>query len=221
MPTLAFSDPDTARERQKWANEFPGALFGYLGDLQQGLVGEFEKAIGSRDEENIQKLLTQNPYLIQYAIDRSGHHGIWVFPKQMIRPPAANRGKGMIPDYLVATRSSLGYFWHIIELKRADAQFCNSKGNGYSGEAQKALAQCNRYLAHMQDYIETVRTNVRVNDIVQPMGAVVLIGDAMSETPEQRRCRAEFVRNNPRTSIVSYDRIRRGLANDVRGTTST
>jgi hypothetical protein len=50
------------------------------------------------------------PYLLQYAVDRSGHHGIWVYPKQMIKPKRADGTSGFIPDYLIATRSSLGYF---------------------------------------------------------------------------------------------------------------
>lgn len=216
MPTFPISFSSAQANREEWAAEFPGARFGYIGDLHSGLLDEFETAVRSEQEEQIQRLLSANPYLIQYAIDHSGHHGIWVFPKQMISPAAAIGLRGMIPDYLVATRSSLGYFWHIVELKRADVQFCNTNGDGYTGTAQRAIAQCNRYLTHMQDYIETVRTNVRIPEVITPVGAVVLIGDARQEAPEQQRCRAEFVRSSPTISIVSYDRIRRGLENDTR-----
>jgi len=123
----------------------------------------------------------------------------------------------LIPDYLVATRSSLGYYWHIVELKRANIQFSNAAGDGYSRDGQMALAQCNRYLAHMQDYIESVRANVRVNQTIKPVGAIVLIGDAAKETLAQQRCRAEFVHSSPNIKIVSYDRLRRGLRNDRGG----
>src|SRR6516165_3482843 len=37
------------------------------------------------------------------------HSRIRLYPKPMIRPPGADGTPGLIPDYLVATRSSLGY----------------------------------------------------------------------------------------------------------------
>jgi hypothetical protein len=215
MANLEVTFRRAVAERQKWADEFPGALFGYIGDLAPNLSVKLEEALSSGREETLQSLFTRNPYLIQYAIDRSGHHGIWVFPKQMIKPPARTASKGMIPDYLVVTRSSLGYYWHIVELKRADVQFSNAAGDGYSRDGQKALAQCSRYLGHMQDYIESVRSNVRVDQVIKPVGAVVLIGDATKETWAQQQCRAEFVNSSSNIKIVSYDRLRRGLRNDI------
>ena len=110
----------------------------------------------------------QIPTLIQYAVARSGHQGIWVYPKAMIKPPGADGTPGLIPDYLIATRSSLGYFWHVVELKRFDVQFANSDGSGLSSEGHKAIAQCQAYLTHFQDYIETVRNNVRIPKLIQP-----------------------------------------------------
>jgi hypothetical protein len=154
--------------------------------------------------------------MIQYAIDHSGHHGIWVFPKRMIKPPAPGMSKGMIPDYLIVTRSSLGYFWHVVELKRADIQFSDAVGGGFSRDGHRAVAQCGRYLARLQDYIESARANVGITASIKPVGAVILIGDARTETPAQQQCRAEFVRVSSNIKIVSYDRIRRGLLNDLK-----
>jgi hypothetical protein len=180
----------------------------------------FREALADESEEAIQKVLTSNPYLIQYAIPHSGHHGIWAFPKPMIKPPTLNGSSGLIPDYLVVTKSSLGYFWYIVEIKRYDVQFASPDGRGYSRDGQRAIAQCNSYLAHFQDYIEAVRSNIRIEDLIQPKGAVLLIGNSEVESEAQQRCRANFVRTAPMIDVVSYQRILGALEADLRSSRS-
>lgn len=106
----------------------------------------------------------------------------------MIRPRGADGTSGLIPDFLIATRLSLGYFWSVVELKRFDLQFSIRKGDGYSSEGGKTHAQCNSYLAHFQDYIDSVRSNVRIAELIQPKGAILLIGDSENESDAQRQC---------------------------------
>jgi hypothetical protein len=123
--------------RSQWEVEkkkFLGANFGCLRDVSPAVLKAFRAALSEGPEEAIQKVITANPYLIQYAVARSGHQGIWVYPKAMIKPPGTDGTPGLIPDYLIATRSSLGYFWHVVELKRFDVQFANSDGIGLSSE---------------------------------------------------------------------------------------
>jgi hypothetical protein len=197
------------------AGQFPGSHFGSLRDLTPSMLDELCAALSDGREEAIQKVLTANPYLIQYVVDRSGHHGIWVYPKPMIKPAASDGTAGLIPDYLVATRSSLGYFWRIIELKRFDTQLGNADGTGISPDGHKAIVQCQAYLAHFQDYIDTVRSNVRIAGLIQPEGAILLIGDSSAENESQRQCRANFVRNTPRIDVISYRRIVERLEQDL------
>ncbi len=194
--------------------QFPDALFGTLRDISEDVLQDLKTAL-RQGEEEIQRVLTKNPYLIQYAVQQSGHQGIWVYPKPMIKPRGADGSKGMIPDYLIATRSSLGYFWHVVELKRFEVQFANKDGHGYSMDGQEAIAQLNEYLAHFQDYIDAVRNNVRISELIQPSGAILLIGDGATESDAQRTCRANFVRNNPKLAVVSYRRIIASLESDL------
>jgi Domain of unknown function (DUF4263) len=194
---------------------FPTARYGCLSELRIEALSEFKEALEQKTEEAIQKVLTDNPYLIQYALLSSGHHGTWVFPKPTIRPPGADNSKGMIPDYLVASRSSLGYFWHLVEIKRFDVQFSNKKGDGFSADGHKGIAQCNRYLTHFEDFTDTVRTNINIGQLIQPVGAILLIGNASTESEAQNTCRANFDRNSPKIRVVSYDRILHGLRNDL------
>jgi hypothetical protein len=201
-------------EKKKLAEYFVGANFGCRIDVSPAVLEDFRVALSEGREEAIQKVVTANPWLIQYAVS-SGHHGIWAYPKPTIKPPGADGTPGLIPDYLVATRTSLDYSWYIVELKRFDVQFGNSDGSGLSPEGHKAIAQCQAYLTHFQDYIETVRNNVRITELIQPSGAVLLIGNSQAESENQRRRRAEFVRNSPKIDVVSYDRIVKGLEADL------
>lgn len=195
--------------------QFPTAHLGLLWHLTPTTLAEFESALEQASEERIQEVLTRHPYLVQYALKHSGHHGVWVFPKATIRPPGLDGSKGLIPDYLVASRSSLGYYWHAVELKRADHLFSNRRGDGLSSEGHKAVAQCGRYLAHFSDYVDSVRTNVSVQEFTQPRGAVLLMGRAQDESDAQRQCRADFDRANPNIDVVSYDRILHGMRRDL------
>jgi len=216
MPNIEQLTPEYwEKRRQEWAGYFPGALFGWPGDATAATLASFRAALGAESEEAIQEVLTADPYLIQYAIDHSGHHGVWVFPKQMIKPRGADGSQGLVPDYLVVSRSSLGYFWNIVELKRFDQQFANQKGDAFSPEGNKAIGQCNAYLTHFQDYVDTIRNNIRVAELIQPEGAILLMGDSDIESDAQRRFRSDFVRNHAKIKVVSYRRIIKALESDL------
>jgi hypothetical protein len=206
---------DLAKQKRELIQQFPNAKFGWFPDVKPSLLKFLLSALKAGGEEAIQKVLTANPYLIQYAVKTSGHHGIWVFPKTMIRPRGADGTFGLVPDYLVVTRSSLGYFWQIVELKRFDAQFANRAGDGFSSIGNKAIAQCTAYLSHFQDYIDVVRSNIHISELIQPEGAVLLIGDSEKESEAQQRFRSDYVRNNQRIDVVSYRRIIDRLKSDV------
>ena len=142
MPRLfEATAADATKYREELLQQISGAKVGTHWDLIYQVLLDFKAALAAKSEEAIQLVLTANPYLIQYALPQSGHHGIWVFPKPMIRPTAADGAKGMIPDYLVASRSSLGYYWHIVELKRTDVQFSNRTGAAYAAVRQRGCGR--------------------------------------------------------------------------------
>jgi hypothetical protein len=212
---IKATEIDLEAMRREHAEEFPGAHFGCRPDIGPQVLNTLHAALNDGSEESIQKVLTANPYLIQYAVDHSGHHGIWAFPKQMIRPRGADGTRGLVPDYLVATRSSLGYVWHVVELKRFDVQFARRDGLAFSEDANKAIAQCLGYLAHFQDYVDAVRSNIRIEELIQPRGAIILIGDSATENDSQRELRENFVHAVPKISVVSYQRIVSSVKSDL------
>lgn len=207
MKLIDMDDAYWAERREAAMRAFPGAAYGVRNDLTAAVVDAFEDALHAESEEAIQAVLTANPYLIQYAIRESGHHGTWVYPKQMIRPKAATGEPGLIPDFLAVTRSSLGDHWWVVELKRFDAQFADTRGESMSPAGHRAVTQCLGYLSHFRDYIDAIRAHARIPRLIQPAGALLLIGDADSETDAQRRIRSDFVRSTPKIDVASYRRI--------------
>ena len=222
MPTLGrfaitnSADMDHEADIAERRAKFPGSEYGDLRFLRAGLDDEFETAL-TGSEETIQKFLTANPYLLQYVIPNSGHHGTWVFPKNLIRTKRVDGTPGLIPDYLVATQSSLGFSWHIVELKLATVQFSKVGGKSFTRDTADGIAQSATYLSHFANYIETVRANIGIAELIVPKNIILLIGDAANEDDLQRICRSEFCDLAPRMIVASYDRIRRGLANDLSG----
>jgi hypothetical protein len=215
------SEEDVERYFAEQAALFTGAHYGSIRNVEAALVVELQNALDDGPEESIQRVLTANPYLFQYAMPNTGHHGVWVFPKRMIRTQQADKTPGLIPDYLVAASSSLGFTWHIVEIKRRDTQFASPNGKSLSAAGLKAVVQSATYLSHFHQYIETVRNNVGIAEIIQPENVIVLIGDSSTETQEQVARRAEFEQLAPRVKIVTYDRIIRGLRSDTHFWTGT
>lgn len=218
MPTGATLNTPEYRERSRREQMalFPGALYGSVGEFPSDLADRFDAALATGSEEALQRLITDNPYLLQYVFRNTGHHGTWAYPKRWIRTNQAGGLPGLIPDFIAAMRNSLGYSWQIIELKRPNVQFANARGDGFSSEGHKALAQCGEYISHFANYIENARANIGHDGIRQPDGVTIVIGDSRTETEAQRRIRANFQALSPKITIATYDRLRRGLLNDVR-----
>lgn len=208
------------RRRLEMAAEYPGARLGLMSDLTAEAVDAFEQALHARSEEAIQQVMTAHPYLLQYAIPESGHHGVWAFPKQTIRTRTAAGIAGMIPDFLIVTRSSLGDWWHVVELKRFDQAFSAVSGDGFSPEGQKAVSQCAGYLNHFREYLDATRVNAGISGLTQPTSAIILMGDGETETDAQRTHRSNFVRTSPLMDVVSYRRILLAARADVAFRTS-
>src|SRR3546814_16756730 len=79
----------------------------------------------------------------------------------------------------------------------------------------RSLAQCGEYMSHFANYIENVRVNVGNERIKQPDGVTIVMGDSRLENEAQRKVRVGFQDLSPKISIATYDRLRRGLLNDV------
>jgi hypothetical protein len=210
---LTLAELDAERDRRSAL--FAGSLYGGMEDVGSEMRQALLDAWTDGREEAFQKALERYPYLFQYATPTSGHHGVWAYPRPMIRAPAASGLSGLIPDFLVVTKNSLGYFWHIVELKRASTQFSNAAGDGLSTEGHKALVQCQGYDAHFRDYIDQVRSTIQVDSLVQPQDVILFMGDSEAETPAQTQVRGN-AQVAGRIKVATYRRLLNGLEADLR-----
>ncbi|ESQ89952.1 Shedu anti-phage system protein SduA domain-containing protein [Asticcacaulis benevestitus] len=204
----------TEEDERRAAAEFPGSCYGNINNLNKDHFRDFQMALEDGNEESIHRAIEANPYLLQYVIPESGHHGTWAYPKRTIRTSSVDGRPGLIPDFLVANRNSLGLYWWIVELKRPDVQFSNARGDGYSTDGHKAIAQCAGYYAHFLNYIETVRSNTGLTHLASPKGIILVIGNSQTETEAQQRCRAEFEGLGDKVRVATYDRILQGATRD-------
>ena len=67
---------DATKYREELLQQISGAKMGTHWDLNYQVLLDFKAALAAKSEEAIQLVLTANPYLIQYALPQSGHHGI-------------------------------------------------------------------------------------------------------------------------------------------------
>lgn len=213
LMTEADFDKFEAEESQR----FPGALYGSPRQIKESWLDALEIALAAKDEEAIQCCIEERPYLAQYVTPSTGHHGIWLFPKQQIAMHQPNGLPGKIPDFLAVARNSDGYTWWIIELKRADVQFANLRADALSPAANKALVQCTSYLNQFDRYVDAVRSMTGIKEIIRPKSVLLLIGDSRHEMPNQTAMRRNVNESlSERLHVISYDRIKRHLQSDLR-----
>ncbi|WP_165983978.1 Shedu anti-phage system protein SduA domain-containing protein [Streptomyces sp. YIM 98790] len=91
------------------------------------------EALATADAERpMQVVLERHPSLLASVV--TGSHGVWVIPQAFL-------GTGRIPDFLIASRTSAGLRWHIVELKAPTERLTNV-GNGHEVEAlRRAISQ--------------------------------------------------------------------------------
>ncbi len=100
-------------------------------------------------------------------------------------------------------------------MKTAKVQFAKSSDKSYTPTAAAGIAQCATYRAHFANYIETVRSNAGIEDMIVPANVILIIGDASTETDEEKICRSEFDSLSASMMVASFDHIRRGLRSDL------
>ena len=75
------TEEDLERYVAEQAALFAGAHYGSIHNVEAALVIELQKALDDGPEESIQQVLAANPYLLQYAMPNTGHHGGLGFSK--------------------------------------------------------------------------------------------------------------------------------------------
>lgn len=152
------------------------------------------------EERPMQVVLENHPALLANVI--AGHHGIWVRPQVRL-------GGRYVPDFLIASRTSAGIRWHLVELESPTERLTNPGNQRESPTLRHAIDQ-------IQDWREWLKTNLLSARTTLPGITVdargLIIMGRKDQTDSAREVRDRRSAND-RIEIRTYDwLLRAGLS---------
>jgi len=141
-------------------------------------------------ETEIDRFLRASPPLLvsALALINTGHHGSWVVPQQVIRPPQGSVQSGLKPDFIVGGKSSDGFAWFVVELKGpGDAIFSEASSRLLlSRPANMGVIQLLEYIDYCSQAQAYLRDTLHLIDFREPRG-LLLIGRETELAGDRRR----------------------------------
>lgn len=185
---------------------------------------EFKNLVNKKaDEKAIHDFLEHNQVVFSFALKDydTGHHGLWVYSKQEIRPRVKNKKiKGLIPDFIIGGENSNGYEWFIIELKGANENIFNVDSSNsiyFSSTANRGLCQLMEYTDACCEMQSHLRDHFRFHEFREPKG-VLIIGteDEFKDKRKQSLKRALNQNFNKNFEIRTYNWLLRNFEEDMK-----
>ena len=168
-------------------------------------LDDFERVLGdAADERPLQKLLATSPVLLGSLVQPGGHY--WCLDRPKL-------GAEYIPDFLLASITSVGFKWVSIELENPNEKALTRAGLPAKKLAE-ALGQVRDWRMWLTDNVAYAREERGLKDIDGNCEAFVIIGRRSSLDPKQikkyRALSADGV------TVMSYDRLHDTIRNSTR-----
>ena len=170
-------------------------------------------------ETAIDNFLRSNPALLAACMNftQFGHHGTWVVPQQLARPPSLPEIRGLKPDYLVGGKGSRGYSWYVVELKSpSEKMFSRDQaGNIFlSGVANRGVCQLLQYIDYCSAAQSYLRDTLNLKGFKEPKGFLIVGREAelSNDIDAQELSRAFNELMAPRIEVRSFDALVRSDA---------
>lgn len=164
-------------------------------------------------EREIDAFISDNPVVLTIPLDffRTGHHGGWVVPKKAVRSRVSQGIPGLIPDFLIGGRSSMGFTWMVIELKGAgDNLFSKVSDKIYfSKTANQGICQLLEYIDFCSKSQANIRDSLRLTDFREPTGLMIIGTESEFDDPRKRDLKSAWNRKMGSLEIRSYDALLR------------
>ncbi|MFE7578483.1 Shedu anti-phage system protein SduA domain-containing protein [Streptomyces sp. NPDC057521] len=152
-----------------------------------------QEALDSATEERpMQVVLENHPALLANMI--TGNHGVWVRPQVRL-------GDQYVSDFLIASETSAGMRWHLVELECPTARLTNAGNGRESPTLRHAIEQ-------IQDWREWLKTNLlaareKLPGITMDARGLIIMGreDGTDRAREIRDRRSA----NDRIEVRTYD----------------
>ena len=170
-------------------------------------LAEFEAVLGDASNERpMQRLLATCPVLLGPLVPPGGTY--WCLDRPRL-------GAEYVPDFLLATTTSVGFRWLAIELESPMAKALTKRGLP-ARKLAEALGQVRDWRVWLTENVGYARTERGLKDIDGNCEAVVIIGRRNSLDAKQiTRYRAL---SSTGLTIMSYDRLGDTIRSSVRNT---
>ena len=165
-------------------------------------VDEFERVLDDAvDERPLQKILASSPVLLGPLVPPGGSY--WCLDRPGL-------GAEYIPDFLLATVTSVGFKWVAIELENPNVKALTKVGLP-ARKLADALGQVRDWRTWLTENVAYARQERGLKDIDGTCEAFVVIGRRSTLDPKQiKKYRAL---SNNGVTVMSYDRLLDSIRN--------
>jgi hypothetical protein len=159
-------------------------------------VDDFERVLADApDERPLQTLLASSPLLLGPLAPPGGT--IWCLDRPRL-------GSEFVPDFLLASITSVGFRWAMVELESPNEKALTKAGLPAKKLAE-ALKQIRDWRTWLTDNVAYARSELGLKDINANCPSYVVIGRRCSLDPKQIKTYAAL--SSDGITVMSYDRL--------------
>jgi hypothetical protein len=184
---------------EKWTHR----KFNVRQPVARVLVEEFHRVLGdAADERPLQAYFAAQPMLLAPLAHLGS--GYWCIDRPRL-------GAELVPDFLLASRSSAGFRWVMIELEGPNERVLTTAGLP-ARKLAEALKQVRDWRIWLRTNIAYARDQLGLVEIDAECRAYIIIGRRAGLDPKQAHIYREL--SDSTTTIMTYDRLSDFLQKD-------
>jgi hypothetical protein len=165
-------------------------------DVAKVLVDEFGRVLAdAEDERPLQKFLAGHPQLLCPLAEPGGD--LWCLDRPRL-------GAELIPDFLLASDSSIGLRWTLIELEGPNEAILTKDGVP-AKKLAGAMKQIRDWRSWLRDNISYARNQLGLADIHAECRSVIAIG--RRHTLDAKHASGYAALSNSSDVVMTYDRL--------------
>ncbi len=166
-------------------------------DAAPAIIDEFDRVLAdARDENPLQTLLAAHSSLLAPLAPPGSDY--WCLDRPRL-------GAELIPDFLLASRTSEGFRWAMVELE-SPAALALTRAGLPARKLADALKQVRDWRTWLTDNVAYARGELGLADIDANCPAYVIIGRRSALDPKQVKTYRALSADG--TTVMSYDRLR-------------
>lgn len=160
------------------------------------ISSEFEAVLSdATDESPLQTYLAANPSILASLSSPGGDY--WCLDRPRL-------GSEFIPDFLLASQTSIGIRWAMIELE-SPLEKALTKAGLPAKKAAEGLKQIRDWRGWIRENVSYARDQLGLTDIDAECPSYLIIGRRTSLDPKQVKIYREL--SDDKTTVMSYDRL--------------